>query len=80
MAFINEAGFLCRRGNFCLLLLQVLSVPKRQNTQNKKAVKRLYRYYFSSEIILLFFMVAAGRKHVSKHIIQRLNKEVGFFF
>lgn len=69
MALISEAGFLCRRGNFCLFHVQLLSVPKRKYAQNKKAVKRLYRYYFSSEIIFLFLMAAAGRLCVSKHII-----------
>ena len=62
MVSMDEVGFYCRRGNFYLLHLQVVSLPERKNTQNKKAVKSLYRYDFSSETILLFFWAAAGRK------------------
>lgn len=45
-----------------MLHLQLLSLPERKKTQNKKAVKKPYRYDFSSEMILLFFWAAAGRR------------------
>lgn len=61
MVFMDEVGFYCRRGNFYLFHLQVLSLPERKTTQNKKAAERPYRYDFSSKTILVFFWAAAGR-------------------